>query len=118
MQWRASQDFAPENYMMPPGPNPYNPYWNGMQPGMDPFMGPPYGGGMPPYMSGYGFGGPMDVPFGGMFPQDPFGIPGGLMMPPFIPPQRYYIRNYLYLFLTTCLHFTRTFGITGGLKFL
>ncbi|MFS7924238.1 hypothetical protein Hanom_Chr03g00270231 [Helianthus anomalus] len=57
-----------------------------MQPGMDPFMGP-YGGGMP-YMGGYGLG-PMDVPFGGMFPQDPFGAPGGLMMPPFIPPQRY-----------------------------
>lgn len=87
MQWRASQEFAPMNYMMPPGPNPYNPYWNGMQPGMDPFMGP-YGGGMP-YMPGYGLG-PMDVPFGGgMFPQDPFGASGGLMMPPFIPPQRY-----------------------------
>ncbi|KAK1430534.1 hypothetical protein QVD17_13346 [Tagetes erecta] len=85
MQWRASQEFTPMNYMMPPGPNPYNPYWNGMQPGMDPFMGP-YGGGMP-YMPGYGLG-PMDVPFGGMFPQDPFGASGGLMMPPFIPPQR------------------------------
>ncbi|XP_024996165.1 E3 ubiquitin ligase PARAQUAT TOLERANCE 3 isoform X1 [Cynara cardunculus var. scolymus] len=84
MQWRASQDFAAENYMMPPGPSPYNPYWNGMQPGMDAFMGP-YGGGMP-YMGGYGLG-PMDVPFGGMFPQDPFGV-SGLMMPPFIPPQR------------------------------
>ncbi|KAJ0602830.1 putative transcription factor interactor and regulator CCHC(Zn) family [Helianthus annuus] len=84
MQWRASQEFAPMNWM-PQGPNPYNPYWNGMQPGMDPFMGP-YGGGMP-YMGGYGLG-PMDVPFGGMFPQDPFGAPGGLMMPPFIPPQR------------------------------
>ncbi|XP_071685930.1 E3 ubiquitin ligase PARAQUAT TOLERANCE 3-like [Rutidosis leptorrhynchoides] len=100
MQWRASQEFAPENYIMPPGHNnPYNnPYWNGMQPGMppgmhpgmDPFMAHQYGG-MPPYMGGgggYGFGGPMDVPFGGgMFPQDPFGAPG-LMMPPFIPPQR------------------------------
>ncbi|KAL8263750.1 hypothetical protein R6Q59_021880 [Mikania micrantha] len=85
MQWRASQEFGPVNYMMPPGPNPYNPYWNGMQPGMDPFMGP-YGGGMP-YMGAYGLG-PMDVPFGGMFPQDPFGASGGLMMPPFMPPQR------------------------------
>ncbi|KAM0069782.1 putative transcription factor interactor and regulator CCHC(Zn) family [Helianthus debilis subsp. tardiflorus] len=85
MQWRASQEYAPENYMMPPGPNPYNPYWNGMQPGMDAFMGP-YGGGMP-YMGGYGLG-PMDVPFGGMFPQDPFGVPVGPMMPHFIPPQR------------------------------
>nr|XP_043628323.1 E3 ubiquitin ligase PARAQUAT TOLERANCE 3-like isoform X2 [Erigeron canadensis] len=84
MQWRASQEFAPENYMMPPGPNPYNPYWNGMQPGMDPFMVPYAAGGMP-YMGGYGFPGPMDVPFGGMFPQDPFGAG---MMPPFIPPQR------------------------------
>ncbi|PWA54241.1 DWNN domain, a CCHC-type zinc finger [Artemisia annua] len=83
MQWR--QDFPAENYMMPPGPNPYNPYWNGMQPGMDPFMGP-YPGGMP-YMNGYGFGGPMDVPPFGMFPQDPFGAPG-MMMPPFMPPQR------------------------------
>ncbi|XP_052620728.1 E3 ubiquitin ligase PARAQUAT TOLERANCE 3 isoform X2 [Lactuca sativa] len=86
MQWRASQEFAAENYMMPPGPSPYNPYWNGMQPGMDAFMGP-YGGGMPPYMGGgYGFG-PMDVPFGGgMFPQDPFGASGLMMPPPFIPP--------------------------------
>ncbi|KAI3674843.1 hypothetical protein L2E82_51881 [Cichorium intybus] len=89
MQWRASQDFAAENYMMLPDP-PYNPYWNSMQPGMDAFMGP-YGGGMPPYMgSGYGLG-PMDVPFGGgMFPQDPFGMSGLMMPPPFIPPQRYY----------------------------
>ncbi|KAK9068024.1 hypothetical protein SSX86_012135 [Deinandra increscens subsp. villosa] len=85
MQFRASQGYAPENYMMPPGPNPYNPYWNGMQPGMDAFMGP-YGGGMP-YMGGYGPG-PMDVPFGGMFPQVPFGVPGGPMMPHFIQPQR------------------------------
>ncbi|XP_076918368.1 E3 ubiquitin ligase PARAQUAT TOLERANCE 3-like isoform X3 [Bidens hawaiensis] len=86
MQWRASQEFGgPMNYMMPQGPNPYNPYWNGMQPGMDPFMGP-YGGGMP-YMGGY-VPGPMDVPFGGMFPQDPFGVPMNPMMPPFIPPQR------------------------------
>ncbi|KAI3828900.1 hypothetical protein L1987_03011 [Smallanthus sonchifolius] len=81
----ADMHYAPENYMMPPGPNPYNPYWNGMQPGMDAFMGL-YGGGMP-YMGGYGLG-PMDVPFGGMFPQDPFGMPVGPMMPPFIPPQR------------------------------
>ncbi|XP_076942624.1 E3 ubiquitin ligase PQT3-like [Bidens hawaiensis] len=87
MQWRASQEYGPESYMMPPGPNPYNPYWNGMQPGMDPFMGP-YGGGMP-YMGGNGLGpGPMDVPFGGMFPQDSFGVPVGPMMPPFILPQR------------------------------
>ncbi|KAI3764371.1 hypothetical protein L2E82_14378 [Cichorium intybus] len=89
MQWRAFQDFVAENYMMLPGP-PYNPYWNSMQPGMDAFMGP-YGGGMPPYMGGgYGLG-PMDVPFGGgMFPQDPFGMSGLMMPPPFIPPQRYY----------------------------
>ncbi|GAA0170978.1 ubiquitin-protein ligase [Lithospermum erythrorhizon] len=80
MQWRMAQDFAPENYMMPMGPTAYNPYW-GMQPGMEGFV-PPYTGHMP-YM---GFGpGPMDVPFGGVMPHDPFGGQGCMM--PF-PPQR------------------------------
>lgn len=84
MQWRASQDFPPENYMMPMGPSAYNPYWNGMQPGMEGFGGP-YGGPMP-YM-GYGLGPmPMDIPFGGVFPQDHFGAQVNMM--PF-PPQRY-----------------------------
>lgn len=88
MQWRNSQEFAADNYMMPmgPPPPPYNPYWNGgMQSGMEGYVGH-YPGPMPPYM-GYGFG-PMDVPFGGVLPPDPFGTQG-YMMPPFVPPQRY-----------------------------
>lgn len=86
MQWRNPQDLAAESYMMPPlVPAPgYNPYWNGMQPGMDGYMGT-YGGGVP-YM-GYGFG-PLDMPFGGVMPQDPFAAQG-YMMPPMVPPQRY-----------------------------
>ncbi|KAK6157956.1 hypothetical protein DH2020_005270 [Rehmannia glutinosa] len=83
MQWRSPQDLAPENYMMPLGPSAFNPYWNGMQPGLDGFM-PPYGGPMP-YM-GYGFN-PMDVAFGGVLPHDPFGGPG-CMLPYGGPPQR------------------------------
>ena len=91
-----NQDLAAENYMMPMGPTAYNPYW-GMQPGMEGF-GPPYAGHMP-YMN---FGvGPMDVPFGGVMPQDPFGgvMPHdpfggqGCMMPPY-PPQRYGVAFY------------------------
>jgi E3 ubiquitin-protein ligase RBBP6 len=88
-QWRNPHEFAPENYMMPmgPPPPPYNPFWNGGMPGgMDPgYMGGPYPGPMPPYM-GFGFG-PMDVPFPGVMPTDPF-APQGYMMPPFMPPQR------------------------------
>lgn len=85
MQWKP-QDFGGENYMIPPGPSGFNPYYNGMQPGMEGYMGPygPYGGGMP-YM-GYGFG-PMEMPFGGGLPQDPFGPPPGCMFP-VVPPQR------------------------------
>ncbi|KAL3535807.1 hypothetical protein ACH5RR_004268 [Cinchona calisaya] len=50
-----------ENYMMSIGPAAYNPYWTGMQPGMEAFMAPYLG--VVPYM---GFGvGPLDVPFGG-----------------------------------------------------
>ena len=82
MQWRA-QDLAAENYMMPMGPAAYNPYWTGMQPGMDAFMAP-YPGAAP-YM-GFGLG-PLDVPFGGVLPQDPFGGQGCML--PFGPPQRY-----------------------------
>lgn len=85
MQWRASQDFPPENYMMHMGPpSAYNPFWNGMQPGMDGFGG--HFGGPMPYM-GYGLGPlPMDIPFGGVFPHDPFAAQVNMM--PF-PPQRY-----------------------------
>ncbi|KAL3649595.1 hypothetical protein CASFOL_005998 [Castilleja foliolosa] len=79
MQWRPAQDLAPENYMMPFGPSAFNPYWNGIQPGLDGFM-PPYGGPMP-YM-GYGMN-PMDVAFGGL-PHDPFGGPGCML--PYGPP--------------------------------
>ncbi|XP_050376169.1 E3 ubiquitin ligase PARAQUAT TOLERANCE 3-like isoform X2 [Argentina anserina] len=85
MQWKTPQDLAAENYMMHMGPSAYNPYWNGMQPGMgmDGYM-PPYGAPMP-YM-GYGMG-PMDMPFGGPFPPDAFGGQG-YMMPMVPPPQR------------------------------
>ncbi|XP_073132901.1 E3 ubiquitin ligase PARAQUAT TOLERANCE 3-like [Henckelia pumila] len=83
MQWRTAQDLAPDNYMMPLGPSTFNPYWNGIQPGFDGFVAP-YGGPMP-YM-GYGFG-PMDMAFGGVFPQDPFGGGPGCMLP-YAPPQR------------------------------
>lgn len=82
MQWRTAQDMAAENYMMSLNASTYPPYWNGMQPGMDAFMAP-YGGGMP-YM-GYGMG-PLDMPFAGVMPQDPFGAPGYMM--PVVPPHR------------------------------
>lgn len=91
MQWNASQEFAAENYMMPMGPA-FNPYWSSMQPGMEGF-GAPFAGPMP-YM-GYGLGPmPMDFPYGGHFPQDPYGPPVNMM--PF-PPQRY-----SYLLLLIC----------------
>ncbi|KAK9927599.1 hypothetical protein M0R45_024776 [Rubus argutus] len=85
MQWKTPQDLAAENYMMHMGPSAYNPYWNGMQPGMgmDGYMAP-YGGAPMPYM-GYGMG-PMDMPFGGPFPPDSFGGQGYMM--PMVPPQR------------------------------
>ncbi|GFP84404.1 protein mpe1 [Phtheirospermum japonicum] len=79
MQWRTAQDLAPENYMMPFGPSAFNPYWNGIQPGLDGFM-TPYGG----PMSYMGYGNPMDVAFGGL-PHDPFGGPGCML--PYGPPQ-------------------------------
>ncbi|KAA8521356.1 hypothetical protein F0562_012025 [Nyssa sinensis] len=83
MKWKNSQDLAAENFMMPMGPSACNPYWTGMQPGMEGYAAP-YAGAMP-YM-GYGLG-PLDVPpFGGILPQDPFGAQGYMM--PFVPPQR------------------------------
>ncbi|KAA8522209.1 hypothetical protein F0562_012882 [Nyssa sinensis] len=83
MSWRTSQDLTAENYMMPLGPTAYNPYWTGMQTGMEGYV-QPFAGGMP-YM-GYGLG-PMDVPFGGgMLPQDPYGAQGYML--PLVPPQR------------------------------
>ncbi|XP_010277117.1 PREDICTED: uncharacterized protein LOC104611647 isoform X2 [Nelumbo nucifera] len=82
MQWKASQDLAAENYMMPLGPSTYNPYWSGLPLGMDGYVAP-YAGTMP-YM-GY-VPGPFDVPFGGILPQDPF-VGQGYMLP-VVPPQR------------------------------
>ncbi|KAF2313109.1 hypothetical protein GH714_009300 [Hevea brasiliensis] len=71
----VSQDLTAESYMMPLGPAPYNPYWGGMQPGMEGYMNP-YVSPMP-FMS-YGMG-PLDVPFGGMIPPDPFAAQGYMM---------------------------------------
>ncbi|XP_059440781.1 E3 ubiquitin ligase PQT3-like isoform X2 [Corylus avellana] len=84
LQWKTPQDLAAESYMMPYNPAAFNnPYWNGMQPGMDAYMAP-YPGAMP--YTGYGLG-PFDMPFGGgIVPQDPFGAQS-YMFPP-VPPQR------------------------------
>lgn len=84
LQWKTPQDLAAESCMMPLGPSAYNPYWTGIQPGMEGYMGP-FTGAMP-YMA-YGMG-PLDMPFGGM-PQDPFAAQGYMM--PVVPPQRYAI---------------------------
>nr|GMD76434.1 zinc finger CCCH domain-containing protein 18-like isoform X1 [Ipomoea batatas] len=85
MQWRPPMDLAAENYMMPMGPG-YNPYWTGMQPGMEGFGGP-FPAPMPYMNYGMeGFGGPFQAPFGHMMPQDPFGGQGCML--PFVPPQR------------------------------
>ncbi|KAI9110999.1 hypothetical protein K1719_017874 [Acacia pycnantha] len=82
-QWKTPQDFGADNYMMPMGPPPgYNPYWNGMQPGMDGFVAP-YAGAM--QMMNYGLG-PLDMPFGGVMPHDPFGMQNYMM--PVVPPPR------------------------------
>ncbi|CAN4109478.1 unnamed protein product [Withania somnifera] len=83
MQWRAAQDLAAENYMMSMGPAAYNPYWTGMQPGLDGF-GAPYPGAMP--YNPYGFG-PLDVPFmPPVVPHDPFAGQGFML--PFGPPMQ------------------------------
>ncbi|XP_027335778.1 E3 ubiquitin ligase PQT3-like isoform X2 [Abrus precatorius] len=83
LQWKTPYDFGAENYMMPMGPPPgYNSYWNGMQPCMDGFMAP-YAG--PMQMMGYGLG-PLDMPFAGGMPQDPFSMQGYMM--PVVPPHR------------------------------
>lgn len=83
MQWRAAQDLAAENYMMSVGPAAYNPYWSGMQPGLDGF-GAPYPGAMP--YNPYGMG-PLDVPFiPPVVPHDPFGGQGFML--PFGPPMQ------------------------------
>lgn len=78
--------------MMPMGPSAYNPYWAGMQPGMDGFMGP-YAGAMP-YMGGYGLA-PLDMSFGGVMPPDPFG--GQSYMFPPVPPPRF-VSNLYYVY--------------------
>ncbi|XP_077239447.1 E3 ubiquitin ligase PARAQUAT TOLERANCE 3-like isoform X2 [Tasmannia lanceolata] len=91
LQWKTPQDLAAENYMMPFGPSSYNPYWGGVQWGLDGYMAP-YSGAMPmgypgPFDLPFGGGGPFDLPFGGgVLPQDPFG--GQSYMMPFVPPQR------------------------------
>ncbi|XP_022718931.1 E3 ubiquitin ligase PQT3-like isoform X2 [Durio zibethinus] len=82
LQWKTPQDLPADNYMMSMGPLACNPYWTGMQPGMDGFLGP-YASVMP-YVGGYGLG-PLDMPFGGVMPLDPFGAQG-YMFPP-VPPQ-------------------------------
>ncbi|KAH9777164.1 E3 ubiquitin ligase PQT3-like [Citrus sinensis] len=88
LQWKTPQDLAAESCMMPLGPsayNPpaaYNPYWTGIQPGMEGYMGP-FAGAMP-YMP-YGMG-PLDMAFGGVMPQEPFAAQGYMM--PVVPPQR------------------------------
>ncbi|XP_011621452.1 E3 ubiquitin ligase PQT3-like isoform X1 [Amborella trichopoda] len=80
MQWRASQDFGAENCMMPMAPGAYNPFWPGVQWGMDGYMaavgGSPYLGYAPT---------PFDVPFPGVLSQDPFAMQP-YMLP--VPPQR------------------------------
>lgn len=80
--------------MMPMDPT-YSPYWNGMQPGMDGFMNP-YAGAMP-YM-GYGYN-TLDMPFGGVLPQGPFGAPGYML--PVVPPQRYAL--YFLIIVFSCV---------------
>lgn len=84
MQWRATQDhLAADNYMMSMAPTAYNPYWTGMQSGMEAFM--PHYAAPVPYMGGFGMN-PLDMPFG-MVPQDPF-AGQGCMLPFGPPPQR------------------------------
>lgn len=77
--------------MMSMGPCSYNPYWTGIQPGMQAFV-PPYGGPMP-YMGGFGH---MDPSLGGVLPPDPLAGPGFML--PYGSPQRY---NSVYLLLAS-----------------
>ncbi|KAK4745224.1 hypothetical protein SAY87_011536 [Trapa incisa] len=88
LQRRIPLDSAADNYMMPLGPSGFNPYWTGMQPAMDGFMGP-YAGSFPsmPYNMGYGMG-PMDMSFGVMPPHDPFSNQAYMSMMLPVPPQR------------------------------
>lgn len=118
LQWRNSQDFAVDNYMMPMGPSAYNPIWTGMQqPGMEGYMAP-YAAPMP-YM-GYGLG-PLDMPFGGFVPQDPF---GANCMYPVGPPQRYagimyfsmYVRSF-HLSTSACWLFLLSLNTLHSLTF-
>lgn len=86
MQWGDPQDLVPENYTMPSVSSAYNPYWDGMLPGMEGYVAP-YTGSMP-YM-GYAsaplaFG----IPFGGPLPQDPF-LGGQWYIMPDVAPLRY-----------------------------
>lgn len=86
-QWNVA-----DNSMMPLCPSSYNPYWTGMQAGIDGYAHP-YGGPLP-YM-GYGLG-PSDIAFG-FLAQDPFGAQGYLMPPG--PPQMYASCFVLFLFM-------------------
>ncbi|CAA7049334.1 unnamed protein product [Microthlaspi erraticum] len=92
MQWNPMQ--AGPEYMMPMGPGPSNPYFNGMQGGFQPGFngfhhgfngfGGPYPGAMPPM---YGLGGPMDMSFHGVMHPPPF-APQGFGFPNIPPPHR------------------------------
>uniref|UniRef100_A0A7N0RBD8 DWNN domain-containing protein n=1 Tax=Kalanchoe fedtschenkoi TaxID=63787 RepID=A0A7N0RBD8_KALFE len=68
MQWKTGQEIG-AGYVMPVGSAGFNPYWNGVQPGMEAYM-PSFGGPMP-FMGGYPLG-PLDMAYGGFMPQDPF----------------------------------------------
>lgn len=69
-------------YNQPFFPSAYNPFWGGMQLGMDGYN-QPYVGPMPPYM-GY-TPGIFDAPSEGFFPQDTFGAGDHGYMTSFIP---------------------------------
>ncbi|KAK1550165.1 hypothetical protein Q3G72_014754 [Acer saccharum] len=82
LQWKT----YPQD-MMPLGPSAFNnPNWNDLQAGYV----APFGGAMPYTVMGYGMS-PLDLPFGGVMPQDPFGAQGYMM--PVLPPQREFPRD-------------------------
>ena len=84
-QWTTPQDFGTDNYMMHMAPPPgYNSYWNGMQTGMDGFVAP-YSGAMQMMDDGLR---PLDMPFRGGIPHDPFGMQNYMMS--VAPPPRYF----------------------------